>query len=157
MAPTAQRNPDEQLDRGPGLKSFGEVWEAFVLALRRSQARGRDSGDRLSLSQWDLLRELDRDGAQSVGRLAQAAKITPATATRVLDGLERSGVVRRLRPEHDRRTVTVSLTAKGRRRLERTRRWIAARERRLFESIAPDEREQAQRLLAHLAQVIEEL
>jgi DNA-binding MarR family transcriptional regulator len=155
---TAEReDQDQPVRESTALASFAAAWETFVLALRRSQARNRDSGDRLSLSQWDLLRELGRDGGSPVGKLAQAAKITPATATRVLDGLERTGVVRRVRQASDRRTVTVKLTPDGRRRFERTQRWIAARERRLFQSLAPDERQQSERLLTHLAQVIEEL
>jgi DNA-binding MarR family transcriptional regulator len=136
---------------------FATAWEAFVLALRRSQARNRDSGSRLSLSQWDLLRGLGDGEEIGVGALAAAAGIAPATATRVLDGLERDGIVRRSRPRQDRRTVTVALTAEGRRRLRRTREWIAGRERRLLERLAPDEREAAARLLGHLAEIIEDL
>lgn len=147
----------ERARRDPELATFGDAWEEFVLALRRSQARNRDSGDRLSLSQWDLLRELHDEDGVSVGRLARAAKITPATATRVLDGLERSGVVQRVRPSDDRRTVNVIFTPDGQRRFRRTQRWISARERQLFERLAPAEREQAMRLLAHLARVVEEL
>ncbi len=139
------------------LRSFATAWERFVVALRRSQARNRDSGDRLSLSQWDLLRPLADDDALTVGKLAETAGIAPATATRVLDGLVRSGDVERIRPENDRRTVAVTLTAAGRERLERTRRWISARERRLFDRLAPGERGQAERLLRHLAEVVEEL
>lgn len=128
-----------------------------MLALRRTQARNRDSGSRLSLSQWDLLRSLGEGEALPVGSLAAAAKVAPATATRMLDGLERDGVVRRVRKRGDRRTVSVDLTVEGRRRLERTRRWIAARERRLLKRLAPEERDAAARLLQHLAEVIEEL
>ncbi|HEY7267888.1 MAG TPA: MarR family transcriptional regulator [Solirubrobacterales bacterium] len=158
MADTAEtRRRDDPVSERTELASFAAVWEQFVVALRRSQARNRSSGDRLSLSQWDLLRALGQNGGLPVGKLARAARVRPATATRVLDGLERSGFVRRTRPASDRRTVTVKLTAEGRRRLERTQRWISARERRLFQSLAPDEREQSERLLTHLAQLIEEL
>lgn len=139
------------------LESFAAAWERFVVALRRSQVRSRDSGNRLSLSQWDLLRPLLTTPGLAVGRLAETARITAATATRVLDGLERDGVVKRVRPPDDRRTVMVTLTAAGRQRLERTRRWISTRERRLFQRLAPAEREQAARLLWHLAEVMEEL
>lgn len=138
-------------------ETFSRAWEAFVLALRRSQARNRDPGSRLSLSQWDLLRGIDRGEQPGVGVLAAAAGIAPATATRVLDGLERDGIVRRLRPDGDRRTVTVALTEEGRRRLRRTQSWLAGRERRLLERLAPGEREAAARLLGHLAEIIEDL
>ena len=48
--------------------------------------------------------------------LAEVAGIAPSTATRILDALERRAIISRSRSDHDRRGVTVSLTAFGRRR-----------------------------------------
>lgn len=139
------------------LASFAEAWEEFVLALRRSQARNRDTAGRLSLSQWDLLRALDGERGLAVGKLAEAAGITPATTTRVLDGLERTGVVERFRPDGDRRTVMVKLTPEGLRRVKATRRWMARRRQRLFQGLEPVERMPAERMLRSLAEVIDGL
>jgi DNA-binding MarR family transcriptional regulator len=66
-------------------------------------------------------------------------------------------LVRRDRPSSDRRTVRISLTAEGRRWVERKRRQLARRRRRLFESLSLEERRHAEPLLRHLADLIGEL
>ncbi len=141
----------------PGHDPFAEAWEEFVRALRRGQARNRDGGPRLSLSQWHLLGALGETDGLPVGRLAKTAGITSATVTRVLDGLERTGIVARERPQHDRRTVIVRLTAKGTRRMRRTQQHIAAQRHRLYEALEDDQRAHAEQLLRHLARIIDAL
>ena len=72
---------------------------------------GPDAG--LTLSQYGLLELLvDRQSAR-VQELATHAGITPSTATRILDALQRRGVVERTRSDEDRRAVAVSLTDGG--------------------------------------------
>jgi MarR family transcriptional regulator, organic hydroperoxide resistance regulator len=90
-------------------------------------------------------------------QLADSAGIAPPTATRIVDGLQRAGVVSRERPESDRRTVLVSLTGEGRERLGRKRAQLARRRRILYERLDPSEREQGERLLHHLAELLAEL
>lgn len=53
--------------------------------------------------------------------------------------------------------MTVALTPRGRRRLAARRRSIAAKRSRLFERLTRDEREHAERLLRHLAELLGEL
>ncbi len=138
--------------------AFAEAWDAFVLAVRRAQARGQQQApEELTLSQYYLLRPLDERRSRPVCELADCAGIAAPTATRVIDGLERTGLVTRDRPVEDRRTVLISLTAEGRRRLRRKRRQLRARRERLYEQLDPDEREQSERLLQHLAELLGEL
>jgi DNA-binding MarR family transcriptional regulator len=93
-------------------------------------------------------------GSRPLSHLADAAGIAPATATRVVDGLEKAGLVRRGRSMADRRTVFISLTAEGRRRVRRKRDRIRRRRQRVYEGLAPDEQEQAERLLRHLTNLL---
>jgi MarR family transcriptional regulator, organic hydroperoxide resistance regulator len=92
-----------------------------------------------------------------IGGLAEAAGIAPPTATRMLDGLERAGIVRRTPSTEDRRVVIVQLTAKGGRLLERKRKRVEERRRALYDSLSPTERDQAERLLHRLAVLMDEL
>ena len=81
-------------------------------SLRR--LRGRDThlaGNELSHAQFELLIELHERGELSVGELAEAAQVTPATVTQMLDHLVACGHVERTRSEHDRRVVVSPLTA----------------------------------------------
>src|SRR5829696_10152341 len=90
---------------------FARALEEFFRATRRARARLRPGEESLSISQYHLIEPiLDADGPRAAGELATAAGVTPPTATRMLDGLERAGFVERARAEHDRRCVHVVLT-----------------------------------------------
>lgn len=52
-------------------------------------------------------------GPRSLGDLAEAEGVRPPTMSRIVDGLVRSGLVRRRRGEHDRRSVLIEATARG--------------------------------------------
>lgn len=61
------------------------------------------------------------DGDHDVSRLAEHMGVSASAMTRLVDGLERHGWVRRVRGDDDRRRVHVELTAKGRREATRLR------------------------------------
>jgi DNA-binding MarR family transcriptional regulator len=137
---------------------------AFASALddfRRasSRARGRLAADgELTISQYHLLEPLLRAEAPlGVGELACAAGVSAPTATRMLAGLERDGIVERRGCPRDRRVVHVGLTAPGAECMARKRERIQARHEELYRSLEPGERARAARLLERLAAAIEEL
>ena len=148
--------PNSQPDDLPEVERFAEAWDAFVLAIRRAQARGQ-SADDLTLAQYYLLRPLENERGVALSRLAECAGIAPPTATRIIDGLEKGGLVRRERSQSDRRAVLVSLTPAGRRRVTGKRSELADRRRRLYENLEPEERRHSERLLRHLAELIGQL
>jgi DNA-binding MarR family transcriptional regulator len=145
-----------QSDASPS-EAFADAWDAFVLAVRRAQARGQKASEGLTLPQYYLLRPLDESPALALCDLADHAGIAAPTATRIIDGLERDGALRRERSSQDRRTVLVSLTSRGRRLLGRKRRELTQRRQRLYEQLDPAEREQSERLLRHLAELLGQL
>lgn len=83
--------------------------------LRRLTAkRIRDAGIDVTPEESVLLNQLwDRD-KQGVSELAQWSVKEPSTLTRQIDGLVRKGYLKRQHGTADRRSVEVSLTAKGR-------------------------------------------
>src|SRR2546423_13114426 len=101
---------------------FLAAFDASVRAVRRARGAPAQGGEReLTLSQYSLLSGLaDRPGAR-VRELAVGAGVTASTATRILDTLERRGIVRRTRARDDRRAVTVTLTDVGRELLSEQR------------------------------------
>lgn len=140
--------------------AFAAALDDFLRAGRR--ARGRlhpgEGGGELSLSQYYLLEPLAAaDGPLCLGELALAAGVSAPTATRMLDGLERDGLVARARRADDRRLVAVELTAAGRERVAAARERVLARRREIFDSLAPTERRSATRLLERLAAAVEGL
>ena len=137
---------------------FARALEEFFRATRRARARTRPGEEPLSISQYHLLEPLGlAEGARAAGELALAAGVTAPTATRLLDGLERAGLVRRERAQHDRRCVHVDLTAEGRRAVDDKRRRLDARRAEIFASLEPKDRAGAATLLRHLGDVIEGL
>lgn len=140
---------------------FDAAWDEFFAAIRRARGRAAAEAERegLSLAQFGLLFsfvELGRGDVLPVGALADAAGIAQPTATRMLDGLERHGVIERRPSEEDRRSVEVQLTARGRRLLNRKRKLVDEKRRAVFESLAPEDRGSAARLLRTLAATIED-
>jgi MarR family transcriptional regulator, organic hydroperoxide resistance regulator len=111
--------------RRRGSKASRELWEAELLDLGRAfrrvfrgvqRMRGRDThliGGEVSHAQMELLIELGERGPLSAGELAQAAQLTPATVTQMLDHLASCGHVQRTRSESDRRVVVTRLTPQG--------------------------------------------
>jgi DNA-binding MarR family transcriptional regulator len=136
---------------------FVAAFDAFSQAIRRARGVSSDHPGHLTFSQYALLRTLaDRDGAQ-VSDLAGRAAVTPSTATRILDALERRAIVSRTRSSHDRRGVTVRLTDAGRSALARQDAWMQARQRSFYEHLPEHEQAIAADLLLRMSALIDEL
>lgn len=141
------------------LPGFEAAWDDFFAALRRARGRAaaREADGELTLSQHNLLLALSHHRRLPVGEVALAAGVAPPTATRMLGHLERCGVVRREPSTEDRRVVTVSLTPRGQELLARKRATVTEKRQALYESMSTAEREQSERLLRRLAELIEQL
>jgi DNA-binding MarR family transcriptional regulator len=81
----------------------------------------RDAG--IPLRWYDALVHLEEtpDGLR-MNELAERILYSKSGFTRVVDRMEAAGLVRRVRPDHDRRSILVVLTDEGRTTLERARR-----------------------------------
>ncbi len=154
-----------------GTSDFLAGFDALTQAVRRARgANGRAPGTNgnghgsgngsdlgLTLSQYGLLELLaDRQSAR-VQELAAHAGITPSTATRILDALQRRGVVERTRTDEDRRAVAVSLTDAGRHLVNAEQEWLRGRQRTFYAALPGAEQDLAPDLLFRLAALIDEL
>ena len=81
----------------------------------------RDAG--IPLRWYDALVHLEEtpDGLR-MNELAERILYSKSGFTRVVDRMEEAGLVRRVRPENDRRSILVVLTDQGRKTMERARR-----------------------------------
>jgi DNA-binding MarR family transcriptional regulator len=75
----------------------------------------------LSPARASALSVLVFGGARSLTELAEAERVTAATMSRLVTGLERDGLVRRYPDVNDARAIRIESTAKARRILERGR------------------------------------
>jgi DNA-binding MarR family transcriptional regulator len=143
---------------GAERRDFDAAWDELVVAMRRArgQVAAEIEKDGMSLAQYRLLSAFDAEGTagMSVGALADAAAVAQPTATRMLDGLERAGVIRRRPSNADRRCVTVELTPHGRKLLRRKEKQVAERRAAVYESLPPGDRARASELLRTMAAAI---
>ena len=135
---------------------FLTAFDALAQAVRRARGAAAANGG-LTLSQYGLLEGLTTQPSARVQELAGSAGVTPSTATRILDALERRGIVERARSLEDRRAVAVSLTDQGEQLLQSQQEWLRGRQRSFYASLPPEERELAPDLLLRLAALIDEL
>jgi DNA-binding MarR family transcriptional regulator len=99
-----------------------EVFDVVLLVMhfvRTQMRRNRASG--LSVPQFRSLLFIDRNAGASLGELAQHLGLTSASACRLIDALQEQELVHRGASPRDRRRVTLSLTAAGRRIQETAR------------------------------------
>lgn len=142
----------------PPATTLEDALADFFRAVRRARGRASQRGSTgvLSLAQWHLVEPL-LDGPQPAARLAEAADISPPTASRMVDGLVARGHLARVADPSDRRVVLLELTKAGREVALEKRREVRRVLRRIVAAVDPGERERASELLTRLAAVVEEL
>ena len=102
------------------MKDYDEI----LIALRRimraadlqSQKLVRQSG--LTVPQLLVMQAIEKEESPSTRTLARHIVVSQATVTRIIDRLERAGLVKREKSTKDKRVVNVRLTEEGRSKLE---------------------------------------
>ena len=90
-------------------------------------------------AQLSALSVLVFGGPRTLGELAAAEQVRPPTMTRVVQGLEQQGLVRRERDPRDRRVQRLYATSKGRRVMQRGRERRITNLAELLERLSRDE------------------
>jgi len=99
-------------------------YDDILISLRRimraadlhSQKLMKESG--LTAPQLLVMQAIEKEGSPSTSLLARSIAVSQATMTRIIDRLERAGLVRREKSSTDKRIVNISLTDAGRTKLE---------------------------------------
>ena len=92
---------------------------AAIHALRH--VRREDPATGVPPAQLSALSVLVFGGPRTLGELAAAEQVRPPTMTRIVQGLEADGLVRRTRDSRDGRVHRLQATAKGRRVMQQGR------------------------------------
>jgi DNA-binding MarR family transcriptional regulator len=106
-----------------GLRAWRLYFESALALVDVLEAElERDAG--MPLRSYDVLVQLEdaRDGVR-MNELANRILYSKSGLTRIVDRLEADGLVRRVRPEDDRRSILVVLTDEGRETMEHARRY----------------------------------
>lgn len=163
--PSSAGGPGGPPDTGaPALGPYEELGLAFkraMVAVRRLRGRethrGRTGCDSLSNAQYGLLFGLDGGAAMSARELSEAAALSPATVTQMLDGLEAAGLVERVRSSTDRRIVLTTLSDHGRSLVAERRARVEPLWRAALAEFDDSELRSAAAVLGRLARYFEEL
>src|SRR5215471_17223538 len=132
------------------LEAADKLHSAAIHLLRRLRVRDRESG--IGPAQLSALSVLVFGGARSLGELADAEQVRAPTMSRIVSGLERSGLVKRHATEDGRR-LRLEATAKGTRILWEGRQRRVASLAQALSSLTEDE----QRHLAELTTLLQQL
>jgi len=108
--------------------------------------------DALTVSQSYCLRQLYFRGARTMGELAAELQVQLSTMTGVIDQLEAKRLVQRARHPSDRRSLHVTLTARGRKLYQAAHEAFLSHLEPLFQGRSLAERE---KILSFLAEVIQ--
>ena len=114
----AERNRSSAQASGEPVGTFSDTTIGYLVRdVHRSLARAlqtRIASHGVSMGQWFFLRALwDKDGLTQRELSQRVGMMEPTTVT-ALNGMERRGLVERVRNTHDRRKVNIYLTPKGR-------------------------------------------
>ncbi len=139
-------------------EQLGSSFKAAIAAVRRLQGRDAHRADGgLGHAQYGLLFGLREHHELSLSELAEAASLSPAAATEMLDGLFAAGLVKRERSERDRRVVLISLTERGEALVEDRRKRYEPRWRGALSDFTEDELRTAAAVLDRLRHYFDEL
>jgi DNA-binding MarR family transcriptional regulator len=145
--------------RTEALTAVREEFGCLMGAERRLRGRDqhRKTDDGLTIAQVRALFALDKSEAATAGEIAEAARLSPASVTAMLDDLERDGIVTRVRSDTDRRRVLVTLTDEGRSVLKKRRRLWLKRWDAAMADVPEAELEAAASVLKRIAGLLDEL
>ncbi len=154
MQPLSIRRPED-----PALRRDAEdLHEALSELVRVYQFRDRTSicCHGISVTQCYALEAVVQRGAITMNDLAALLWLDKSTASRVVDGLEKAGHVRRVPNPADGRSILLEPTAAGRALHARIVQDLIEEEKALLADFDPEVRQATARLIARLARAVSE-
>ncbi|MBV9943822.1 MAG: MarR family transcriptional regulator [Solirubrobacterales bacterium] len=142
---------------GDAAEQVARSFKRAMAAVRRLRGRETHRPGEVTDAQYSLLFCLRDQSPMSVRDLADAADLSPASVTEMLEGLATVGLVRRERSARDRRVVLTSLTENGRRLVEERRARFEPRFRAAMSEFADGDLLIAAGVLERLRGLFEEL
>jgi DNA-binding MarR family transcriptional regulator len=123
----------------------GAAWEGFLRAhatIMRALSGELEQADAMSMSSYDVLLQLARAPKRRLRmtELAEAVVLSPSGLTRLVERLEREGLVARIKSAHDAHGAYATLTDRGRARLRKaTRTHLTGIRQHFLSQITPRE------------------
>ncbi len=100
---------------------------------------------------WRIMEVIGSEEAITMGRLAEIVLLTPPTLTKLVDRMVADGLVQRQISTEDQRQVHLVLSALGRQKRDRVRRFAQEQEAELVRRLGPEGARDLHRTLNRLA------
>lgn len=136
-------------------------YDELLVSLRRimraadlhSQKLMKESG--LTAPQLLVMQAIEREGAPPTSTLARQIAVSQATMTRIIDRLERGGLVKREKSSTDKRVVNIRLTDTGLAKLEAAPEPLQAEFLREFRKLEDWEQQMLKSSLSRIARMMD--
>lgn len=136
-------------------------YDDILISLRRimqaadlySQKLMKDTG--LSAPQLLVMQAIEKEGKPPTSTLARRIAVSQATMTRIIDRLEKAGLVTREKCSDDKRIINVGLTEAGRAKLEKAPEPLQAEFLRRFRSLEDWEQQMLKSSLLRIAKMMD--
>jgi DNA-binding MarR family transcriptional regulator len=136
---TAQRRPADT--EGPSAAQIDAVLRASRALVGIAAASIAVVDADVTVPQWRVLVMLDTRGPMNLAAAAAGLDVNPSNASRICDRLIKAGFLDRQESSTDRRNITLSLTAAGRRLVTKVVRHRRRAITRVLRGVAPGDRE----------------
>lgn len=141
------------------LEEFQRAWTELINAAIHARSRtghGHRGAENLTLTQALLMEAVRGLDGPNVGAVAHVVGVSSPSATRMIQQLERKGMLARRRSEIDERSTVVTLTEEGDRVLAIHRRGMEQKQRRIFDTVKPSMRPMVITLLRDLRKAMDD-
>jgi len=117
-------------------------------------SRGSCKGEELSMAQVQMVMAVQTEEETSISRIAEKLKVSPPSASNMVDRLVEKGVLLRERSKQDRRKVVVRLSAEATIHAEQMERAVLTAFLDLVEKVGPETAEKWCEVLERVEQVL---
>ncbi|MFI6578490.1 MarR family winged helix-turn-helix transcriptional regulator [Nocardiopsis sp. NPDC050513] len=155
-APPPDAEPHDPEPPDAGLEEFQRAWTELINAAVHARSRGGHGHEELTLTQALLMETVRGMRDPSVGAVARVVGVSSPSATRMIQQLERKGMMARRRSPRDERSTVVGLTEEGERVLAVRRTALERKQRQMYAAIRPSLRPQVLMILRDLREAIDD-
>jgi DNA-binding MarR family transcriptional regulator len=121
-------------------KAAVRAWVRILAVQKRALAAIRDDLEReMTMPRFDLLANLVKSDGQTLAALSRSMLVTAGNLTGLVDRAARDGLVERRADPGDRRAWRVHVTQKGQRAFREAERRHAAKVKKVFAALSPNE------------------
>ena len=147
---------DKTIEQARFIASVGRKLKDHIFSIQSGLHNGRAScqGEELSMAQVQMLMTLQSCGASTISNLAEQLKVSPPSASCMVDRLEDKGFLYRERSTQDRRKVVVRLSEQAASQAERMEGTVLAAFLDLVEQVGPETAQKWCEVLESVEQVL---